>query len=100
MIIAFDVDGTLDCSQGPVPVARLKELVSVGCIIIIVSSSANRPGGFIEVLSPTEGRRGSLEEVKRKYPQEKLFIYVSDNPGDDALARGLGYSYIHPSNFR
>lgn len=100
MIICFDVDATLVSGGGPIPVERLRELVSEGYTVIIVSASAARPSGFIEVLSSVEKRRGSLEEVKRMYPQQKLFLYVSDNLGDDALCRELGYCYIHPVNFK
>jgi len=100
MIIACDVDATLDCSDGPVPVPRLRELALAGYTVVIVSASAKRPPGFIEILSGTQDRRNSLEEVKRRYPQEILFLYLSDNPNDEALARELGYCYIHPKNFR
>ena len=99
MLILFDVDGTLDCSGGTVPVDRLRELALAGYTIIIVSPSSARPKGFHEILSRLENRRDSLEEVKRKYPEEKLGLYVSDNPGDDVLARELDFCYIHPSNF-
>lgn len=100
MIIACDVDSTLDCSAGPVPVARLRELADTGYTVIIVSVSANRPPGFIEILSDAQNRRNSLEEIKRRYPEEKLYIYVSDLPADADLCRDLGFSYIHPNNFR
>ncbi len=99
MLILFDVDGTLDCAGGTVPVDRLRELALAGYTIIIVSPSANRPEGFLEIPSSGENRRDSLEEVKRKYPEEKLGLYISDNPEDDVLARELGFCYIHPSNF-
>ena len=97
MLILFDVDGTLDCSGGTVPVDRLRELALAGYTIIIVSPSVARPEGFLEILSG-EVRRDNLEEVKRKYPEEKLGLYISDNPEDDVLARELGFCYIHPSN--
>lgn len=100
MIILFDVDGTLDCGGGPVPVERLRELVSAGYTIITVSFSTNRPSGFIEIPSNAENRRDSLEEAKRRHPEEKLFLYVSDNPGDATLAQELGYCYMYPSSFK
>ena len=100
MIICFDVDETLDCSRGPVPVARLNELVAQGYTVIIVSPSHNRPKGFIEILSQMHRRKTSLDEVKRQYPQESIFFYVSDNDGDDEICREAGFTYVHPDDFR
>ena len=100
MIVCFDVDGTLDCGGGPVPVARLNELVAQGHAMIIVSTSLNRPQGFVEVLSRMYKRKDSLEEVKKRYPQGGLFLYVSDNPGDDEVCRATGFTYVRPEDFR
>lgn len=69
------------------PIARLKELVAQGKTVVIVSTSLNRPQGFIEVLSQMYKRGDSLEEVKKRYPQGGLFLYVSDNRGDDEVSR-------------
>ena len=97
VLIAFDVDGTLDCSQGPVSVERLRYLSTEGIRIVIVSPSRNRPQGFEESI---QGNR--FENLKAIPNQEGLLfkLYISDNHGDDEVAKAAGFSFCHPWDFR
>lgn len=97
VLLAFDVDGTLDSSAGPVPVARLHELAGVpGCAVVIVSPSAARPGGFTEFIA--DDRAANLAAAAARYPAD-LSLYVSDNEDRDA-ARQAGFTYVDRGDFR
>jgi hypothetical protein len=101
-VIAFDVDGTLDSSQGPVPVLRLTELRGYGFHIWIVSPSSNRPGGFEEAVTGERVanlRQVRIEELSRDpLAGTFVYLYVSDNKDYDA-ARQAGFSYIEAGQF-
>lgn len=97
VLLAFDVDGTLDSSAGPVPVARLRQLATLpGCVVVLVSPSAARPPHFVEYIS--DDREANLRAAAERYPSA-LGLYVSDN-GDREVARSAGFTYVDPSDFR
>ncbi len=94
--IAFDVDGTLETSSGPVKVARLRELELHGASVVIVSPSSLRPGGFSERING--GRADNLRAAANHFPAD-LYLYVSDN-GDRADAEAAGFTYVDRMDFR
>jgi hypothetical protein len=97
VLLAFDVDGTLDSSAGPVPVARLHELATVpGCAVVIVSPSPARPSGFTEFIA--DDRLANLNAAAARYPAP-LRVYVSDNL-DREIARQAGFTYVDRNDFR
>ena len=96
VLLAFDVDGTLDSSAGPVPVAQLHALEGPDCRVVIVSPSAARPPGFPEYLG--DDRAGNLQAAADAWPAD-LYLYVSDNEDRD-LARLAGYCYVDRHDFR
>lgn len=99
VLIAFDCDLTLDTSQGPVKVERLHELNKPPYIqVVIVSASpfcARLP--FPRYVS--ENTRFENLLAASKANPAILNIYVSDNPGDDIVAKNAGFAYIHPKDF-
>ncbi len=99
VVIAADVDGTLDCSGGPVPVASLRnlDLLEQDCTVVIVSPSGNRPQGFAEEISGD--RLANLLAVRTRFPAN-IYIYISDNSGDNLLSARGGFVYCHPNDFR
>ncbi len=98
MLIAFDVDGTLETSGGPVKIERLNELIDDGAKIAIVSPSPSKPSGFIEINSGD--RFKDLQHCKKDYPDEEIYLYVSDNLGDDWLAMKAGFTFVKPKDFK
>ena len=99
ILLCFDCDGTLDCSGGPVKVGRLIEMQMINVYSVIVSPSpacASIP--FLHVIDGTS-RKDCLLKAKEKFPGA-LCIYVSDNPGDDAVAAEAGFAFMHPKDFR
>lgn len=100
VLVAFDVDGTLETSQGPVKVATLDRLMAAGAEVVIVSPSGAYPPNFIDrrILPNGGGSRASnLLEAKRVYPSD-LYLYVSDN-GDVGEAQLAGFIYIDRLTF-
>lgn len=99
VLIALDCDGTLDASDGPIPVSRLHELNIPPYIqVVLVSGSpfcAQLP--FPRFVSENT-RLENLLAAAIRYPST-LNIYVSDNTGDDMVARMAGFVYIHPKDF-
>jgi hypothetical protein len=97
MVVAFDIDGTLETSSGPVSTALLRSIQRGGSYVYLVSPSSARPQGFPILANGTQ-RRDNLLAVKAMHPDEENFIYVSDN-GDQAEAEAAGFEYQWPSAF-
>lgn len=99
ILMAFDCDGSLNSSDGPIPVSRLHELNIPPYIqVVIVSASpfcAQLP--FPRFVSENT-RLENLLAAAIRYPSI-LNIYVSDNLGDDMNAKMAGYVYVHPKDF-
>jgi hypothetical protein len=119
ILLALDVDGTLDCGStaGPVPWAKVVEFLNMhpDVAVGIVSSSAHRPvigpntqegkdgpAKKIEMhhyKSEPETRDGNLKLFRASYPQAALRFYVSDNLGDETNAAAAGFTLIKPPDF-
>lgn len=99
ILIAFDCDGTMNSSDGPIPVSILYEINSPPYIhVVIVSGSpfcSQLP--FPRFVSENT-RLENLLAAAIRYPST-LNIYVSDNTGDDMTAKMAGYIYVHPKDF-
>jgi hypothetical protein len=97
VLLCWDVDGTLDCSAGPVPVTRLLDLDELaGCAVVIVSPSAARPSGFAERIS--DDRAANLRAAAEGFPAD-LRLYISDNQDREA-AEAAGFTYVDAADFR
>lgn len=101
-VYAFDTDGTLETSAGPVTVARLRELIAEGHKVAIVSPSAAHPkdeNGEPAFFMVIEGSRSeNLDGVRRMFPDGDAYIYVSDN-GDLDAAAAAAFEYVDPQDF-
>lgn len=106
VLIAFDCDETLSISNGSIPVSSLKEINIPPYIqVVIVSEStfcSQLP--FPRFVNDNRLRPRYITRLENllaaalRYPS-LLNIYVSDNIGDDAIAKDAGYTYIHPKDF-
>ena len=96
VLVALDCDGTLDCSGGPIPVERV---LGLDAIVVVVSPSGACASLPFPKFVDGQTRGENLRKAKQAYNQ-KLNIYVSDNPGDDQVAAQEGFTYIHPKDFR
>ena len=99
VLIGFDCDGTLDSSDGPIPVSRLHEINIPPYIqVVIVSASP-----FCAILPfprfvSENTRLENLLAAAIAYPSI-LNLYVSDNIGDEMTAKMAGFVYCHPKDF-
>ena len=100
MLLLFDCDGTLEVGKppGPVGLGHLGELMGRGFVVVIVSESVNCFNLPFEHIVVPGDRLQALINARTKYPGLKC-VYVSDNPGDDVVAKKAGCEYIHPSNW-
>ena len=97
-LLCFDVDGTLDMGDGPIPLAALHTLAQEH-MVVIVSPSPLRPkdAGFPQFLSVD--RKKNLLDAQEAHSSHGHVVYISDNPGDDHLSAEVGFEYVHPRDF-
>jgi len=100
-LLCFDVDGTLDCSNGPVSVTRLNEWHDdpEGPNVVIVSPSGAYVG-HLPRCSDKPTRRECLNAAARMVgvQDQDLLLYVSDNK-DYEEAHAAGFCYIEAAEF-
>jgi ribonucleotide monophosphatase NagD (HAD superfamily) len=100
ILFAFDVDGTLETSNGPITIAELEHLQSLGAAVVIVSESSKAPSNFERFINrgsdgPDKAypsRQANLLAAKAAFPS-KFNFYVSDNE-DYESAMTAGFTYI------
>ncbi len=106
ILIALDCDETLDSSNGTISVAQLLEINTPPYIqIVVVSESpfcSHLP--FPKFLNNNRLRPRHITRLENllraalTYPS-LLNMYISDNVGDDAIAKDAGFVYVHPKDF-
>jgi len=97
VLIALDVDGTLDSAYGPVPFAAVQGLAQSGLPVAVVSPSSGWPGGLpTYIAGPT--RADNLKAARTLAPQATVRLYISDNR-DNAEAQLAGFALIEPQDF-
>lgn len=93
---AFDCDGCLDRSFGPIPVEMLLNLKAMGHVVVVVSPSvlcANPRIPGIEYINESD-RLTNLLEAKRRHPNCQYYYYFTDNPGEELLEEPSGFTVI------
>ncbi len=109
ILLAFDVDFTLDTSAGPVVWAKVKTHENpVSLVLGIVSPSGARPKDDTPAYLPDNGgsRRANLRafaEAHQAYAAAAagypvILVYVSDNK-DYAEAEAAGFCYVEAAEF-
>jgi hypothetical protein len=108
MLLCLDCDGTIYTTeslippvrmvQKPIPLSRLEALATSGALLVLVSPSSACNGlPYPRITHPD--RATALRQAAARYPAD-FYVYLSDNVGDDVVAREAGFVYIHPDNFR
>jgi len=107
IVIAFDVDGTLECGnpKGPIKLKTIRALKRAGFIVGIIGAyqkavAAGLQGG-IDVdflMSGHPYKPKHLTHLKLVY-RPALTIYVGDEPADRQAALQTGCAYIKPQDF-
>jgi len=100
VIVAFDVDGTLDISGGRIPVRHLLDLKRAGVIVGVVG---NWKIAFERVKGLDFYQAGipSKAEILKALGQGKpLKLYIGDLEPDKAEADKAGWNFIFTSNYK
>lgn len=101
-IIAFDADGTLDSSAGPVVWEDEKRAAAAAdppIALGIVSASRHRPRDETpSYLVGSEGGNANLRAFATVFPMAHTRVYVSDNK-DRWAAQAVGFLYVDARDF-
>jgi len=99
--IAFDVDGTLQISGGPIPIGRLKELKAKGVAVWIVGNYGKIVEFRLQDTFPNGNPRGlPKHEALLQLGGDFLCIYVGDTSEDEVAAKTAGWIFCWAKNFR
>jgi len=96
-IIAFDCDGTLEISNGPVPLDILRELTRKGWRVGICGNwklAKKHIGDLHFYLGSPKAE--NLREEGRNF---ELRVYVADTPEDEQAAREADWQFIYAKDF-
>lgn len=109
MLIAVDVDGTLEVGDPPGPV-KIQTLANI-CRssppgVVIVSDSylkvwrrTDLTGHLIPACAVPSGKIARLKALRSEYPAEGRYVMVGDSDEDAEAAREAGYEYMTPQQF-
>lgn len=105
ILVALDVDGTLDTSGGPVPwklVEFLHFATPPGVVrFVVVSPSERWPGTEatgIPRMADGARRADNLKRAAAAFPWCTVRLYVSDD-GDQADATEAEFDYVDPNDW-
>lgn len=99
--IVFDVDGTLEISNGPIPIKRLKQLKTFGCNVLIVGNYGKIVQKNLDKEFPNGNPNGlPKHEALKNISGDYLCIYVGDTESDREAAQEAGWCFIYADNFR
>jgi len=100
LIYCFDVDGTLEVSNGPIKLDVLKQLLETDLVFIVspswmkVIEKANIP-----IFMLGENRIERLKLVRKKFPHETV-VYIGDTLGDKEAAKQAEVGFIYAKDFK
>lgn len=100
IIIAFDVDGTLEISGGSIKLKRLRELKEAGAIVGIVGNWRKAIQHIWGLDFYQEGIPNKAEILKALGEGKALKIYVADLESDREQAEKAGWIFIHHKAFK
>lgn len=96
---AFDCDGTLETSNGPVPIRFLEELMDSGHDVFIVSPSVYCVGlRHIPHFTLLAHRAKVLMDLMGRVESDR-YIYVGDSQADLQSAEAAGWEFISAHGF-
>lgn len=106
VLIAFDCDLTLEASDGPVLLSPLYDINIPPYIQVVIVSESSYCSQlpFPRIVNSNRLRPRHITRLENllaaalRYPS-LLNIYVSDNAGDDEIAKNAGFVYCHPKDF-
>lgn len=100
-LVAFDVDGTLEVSAGPIPLDALNQLRRQGTIVYIVGNYGKLAQTTKEFADGNIGRSKaeSLKLLAERHPNT-VKIYVADTSQDETEAKTANWQFIYARDFK
>lgn len=103
VLVAFDVDGTLEVGdpRGPIKLDDVRRLKEAGLIVGIVGAREKVEGRLVGLDFYMEGdpyKERNLKELASRF-KPALAIYVADRPSDREAALRAGFCYLKPDDF-
>lgn len=98
VLVSFDVDGTLEISDGPIPISTLEKLKRVGWIVGIAGNYSKFQQLCPQFQLDFYGTKEILSKLKSQFNPD-LAIHVGDTEDDRARARAAGFCFIHANDF-
>ena len=103
VVVAFDVDGTLEVGNppGPIKLSELKRLKELGLVVGIVGAfeKVKRIISDLEFYYPGHPHKPKyLKEIKERY-NPVIAIYVGDDDADRVAALSSGFIYVRPEDY-
>lgn len=96
-LYAFDRDGTVTISDGPIPLIWIKYLASRNnCIVYAIGNQKLRQEANIPGISGME-RRDRLRTLRKRHPEADEYIVADDANLNDMEAEG--WTYYTPQQF-
>jgi len=100
ILFAFDVDGTLDISNGPISSKWLYKLKEKGAIVGFAGNHDKaKKEGLLGFDFYDTGDPEALERIKKKFKAD-LYIHIGDTEEDKESARKAGFTFIRAEDFR
>jgi len=100
VVISFDVDNTLEFSNGVITSSRVKELKEKGIIVGFNGNYRLAKEKLGEGFDFYESGKGiSLEKLNWMYPNAVLKIHVDDDEAMREECKKHGWIYLHPRDF-
>jgi len=101
VFLVFDVDGTLEISNGPIPIERLRKLKRLGVNILIVGNYGKIVQHNLQHEFPNGNPKGlPKHEALKNIKGDHLCIYVGDTEADRQAARRAGWCFIWAGDFK
>ena len=102
---AFDVDGTVEVSSGPVPVAALRDLHAAGHIVGLCGNwglfiqRVPDWARFIAFLGPVLIEKAAFLAQLKTYAMADRYVMVGNEDPDKAQAVGAGWEFVREADF-
>ena len=105
-IYLFDVDGTLEISNGPVKLAQVINLRHAGHIVGLCGNWGFFinfcPGweNFLNLIGPIGTSKALYMAQLKMYVRAERYVLVGNSPPDDIEARDAGWEFVHERDFK
>jgi len=100
-LYAFDVDGTLEVSEGPIKLGVLRNLIAQGHPVYIVGNYGKLSQTTLEFPNGNlfSTKESSLKILSERHPEQTQKIYIGDVETDKTSAESAGWQFVFAKDF-